>query len=1669
MPNRVDSVGDGAPAMNWWRVASIRNETGGEIDVQYSGQDCVPGSRMPSSPSSNTLRCYPVIWTPQGDTAPITDYFNKYVVTAVIQTDHTGGAPRTIETYSYIGNPSWHYTDDDGLTPPSSKTWSAWRGYQKVGVTKGDPGDQSYGETLYYTGMDGDHLSGGTRGVSLTDSFGGVTPDSDVLSGQAREQITYDGPGGAVVSDVITDHWQSAPTATRTQNGVTTHALYTNTAASTQRIALDGGRGYRTTKTATTYDQYGATVQTIDYGDVSNPNDAQCTLYTYARNTAAWLMTYASEVQTYSGACGTPPTSASQIIGDSRTSYDGQAWGAPPTQGDVTQAQQLKDWSNGTPTFITTTTSKYDASGRLTDVWDVDGNHTGTAYLSSVGGPVTQTKVTNATGWVTTNDVEPAWGVTTGNTDVNGRRTDVTYDPLGRTTAVWLPGRAKGVQSASTTYSYQFSTTSPTAVTTTTLGPNGAYVTTYTLYDGLLRPRQTQASAVGPSGGVLVSDTLYDTAGRAYKSNADYVVSGTPGTTLVVPSGDNQVAAQTVTLFDGADRPTASIFDSFGVEQWRSTTTYGGDHTDGTPPPGGFATSTIIDGRGHTMELRQYHGGTPTGAYDSTTYTYNAKGLPATVTDTAGNAWSYTYDTQGKPVSVTDPDRGTSTTTYDDAGRVLTTTDGRGQTLAYTYDALGRRTGEFSGGTSGTQLASWTYDTLARGQLTSSTRFVNGSAYVSTVTGYDARYRPTGTTITIPAAEGALAGSYHYATTYKPNGSVSTMTMPAAGGLPQETLSYTYSDLGQPSTLSGIQTYVTQAQYTQLGEPAVYTLSTGAAIAQIGYFYDEATRRLSELMGVRQTAPSTIADAHYTWNPAGDVTAIADTPAGGTADRQCFTYDALRRLTQAWTPVSGDCTAAPSSTALGGPAPYWQSYAYDAVGDRASLVDHAAGGDTTTTYAYPAAGAAQPHTLLSTTETGPSGSKTVSYAYDPAGNTTARPTATGTQTLTWDGEGHVSTVNDTTTASTSSYVYAASGNRLVAHDSTGATLYLPGSELHATTTGAVTATRYYSFGGALVAQRTGSGVTWLMSDQQGTTQVAVASGGSQAVSERYQKPFGDPRGTPPAWLNPHGFVGGLNDTTGLVQLGAREYDPTTGRFLSGDPVFDAGNPQQMLGYAYSADNPVTDSDPSGQMYGPGGGGGGGGGDSSGPIDGYAFVMSGGVPGTVQAQPPRSTPAPTKPAKPRQCGFFDVGCHAKQVFHNVVNWVDQNKSAVVGFVVGTAVGLGCGALIGWTGVGAVACGALAGAAGNAASYLMDTAVDHKSQFSWGGLLATAGMGALTGAVGAAGGELAGMALKAGAQALGQGARALAGRAADTIADDASAIEKGAAQVTDAGEGAASKGVSCVVNSFVAGTEVLMADGSQKPIEDVKPGDGVMAGDPKTGKAKAEPVTAKIAGTGLRDMVDVVVSSVSGVVSTIAATSGHPFWVTNEHRWVTAGLLVPGDQVGTLTGDREAVLAVRHYTAYLTVDNLSVRDLHTYFVLATGTALLVHNCGEVGQVEYGSTDLSRAVQEERLTWGVRGHNGAAARVVDESGEHTIVAFSSESGHAEEKILEAVGDSGKITDLYTELQPCVGSHDCAGQIANLGDVNVTYSWPWTTSAESGAARAAQNGAIKKLFSGG
>ncbi|MEV0385453.1 RHS repeat-associated core domain-containing protein [Nonomuraea sp. NPDC050643] len=1196
LPNRVDAT-EGHPAMNWWRVAHIDTETGGSVDVTYSPQNCVRGSRMPSAPESNGLRCYPARWTPQGATAPILDYFHKYVVTTVTETDlalpSNGRSPRSITSYEYVGAPAWHYTDDDGLIEDRYKTWSVWRGYSRVRVTKGDPGEQTRTETLYFRGMHGDRLPSGTRTVSVQASEGAAVADLDAYAGMPREELTHNGPGGAVTEAVIKDPWQSAPTATRTIDGSTVHARFTGVQAENARAALDGGRGWRRTGTRTSFDALGMAVKEEDLGDLASDGDERCTLTTYApRNTTAWLVSYVQRGQEFAAGCAAVAAGGmgeDDVISDGYTRYDQQDRLTAPVKGAVSATEELKAHSGGTPQYVTTSTATHDTHGRPLTGTDVRGNTTTTAYTPATGGPVTATTETNGLGWVTATTLDPAWGTRTSAVDPNGRRTDLTYDGLGRLTAVWRPGRDKaGGDPASTTYAYQVRDNGPGVVTTSTVNASGAYTTSYELFDGLLRHRQTQRPEAGSGGGKILTDTLYDTAGRVVRVNDDYVTDGAPATNLFLPLPDAQIPSWTRTVYDGASRVTAEITYAKSAEKWRTTTAYAGDRVDTTPPAGGTATSTVTDAQGHTVALRQYRAATPTGAFDTTTYTYDRKGRLTAVIDPAGNRWERGYDLRGRQTMTDDPDKGRTTTVHDDAGDVISQTDARGEVVAYTYDLLGRRTTVRDDGPAGAKRAEWTYDSLAKGQPDAAIRHEAGAAYTDEVTGYDDEYRPTGRAITVPGAEGGLAGTYTYRYTYRPDGSPASTTLPAAGGLPAERLTIGYNALGLPVTLrtnlSGDGedvSLVDGTQYTRYGEPAVVgRRHDSGKILDTGRYYEEGTRRLASIRTTRETAPSLVSDWRYSYDPMGNVTRLADAAAG---DTQCFAYDHLRQLTEAWTPAAGDCAAGRSVSALGGPAPYWQSFTHDPrTGNRLTAVSHAAAGDTTQTYAYPPSGADsdRPHTLRSLTTRPPTGTATTgTYGYDATGNTTTQPAAAGTRTLTWDAESHLATSKDAT--GTTEYVYDAGGQRLLRRDPGGRTLYLPGQDLRLTGGDVKAATRYYAHAGEIVGSRApASGLTWLAGDRQATAQAAVTAT-TQAITVRRQTPFGALRGAPVTWPNERGFLGGTVDGTGTTHLGAREYDPATGRFLSDDPVTDEGDPLQINGYAYAHNAPVTRSDPTG--------------------------------------------------------------------------------------------------------------------------------------------------------------------------------------------------------------------------------------------------------------------------------------------------------------------------------------------------------------------------------------------------------------------------------------------------------------------------------------------------------
>ncbi|WP_157641213.1 RHS repeat-associated core domain-containing protein [Longispora albida] len=1204
LANRVDTI-DHSPAMNWWRIKTINTESGGKIDVTYSAPECVAGSNVPDkfNLQDNIKRCYPVKWIPQGYTSPVIDFFHKYVVTDVIEADLTGGSPLIQTHYDYLGAPAWHYTDDDGLIKADSKNWSVWRGYGAVRTTKGDAGQRTSVETRYFRGMHGDKLPSGTRSVQLPAA--GTAPavnDEAAFSGQVREVITYNGPGGAEVSAEVHEPWQSPPTATRTINGTTVHARFLHTGAIHYRAALDKGRPARTTITRTVYDDtYGMELRSEDLGE-PGAGDEKCSISDYARSTSSsrWIVATVSRVRAYATDCakalaGTGIT-ADDVLSDDLTYYDGQGHGAAPTKGDVTRTDALKEY-NGAPSYLQTSTATYDDHGRPVVSANVKGNTIKTAYTPAKGGPVTGTTVTDPMGWNTVTTIEPAWGHATSTVDSNGRRTEMAYDGLGNLTAVWQPGRDRGTQDPSMRYTYLFRNNAPSVVKTEKLNQAGGYIATRTFYDSLLRARQTQIPDAAGGPNAVVTDTYYDSVGRVLRENSAYLSTVAPGDNLFIPS--EVIPAQNTTLYDGAGRKTATVLMTSapsggspgGTEKWRTSIQYSGDRVDTIPPRGGVVSSNVTDAGGRVREIRQYDAGVAAGSdtgFTATRYTYNRKNQLTELTGPSGLKWTYEYDMRGRKVKTIDPDKGTSTSAYGDGGELLTSTDARGVTLTHTYDKLNRKTGLFQGpADTGTKLAEWTYDVLSSGNKVNgkpvkTIRYSGGAAYTSEVTGYTIDYKPTGTKIVVPDTETGLNGTYSYVYTYNQDGSQDTVRIPAAGGLKTETLTYGYNALGQPVTLSSnygtsLRTsLVGSTSYTSFGEVGAYTLqNNGGNTVDVVRTYETDTRRISQIWTSKQAAPTTVADVRYTYDPAGNVEKISDLTA---SDTQCFRVDNLQRLKHAWTPASGDCAADPGTGPLGGAAPYWQSFGYDAAGNRAQKVEHGLpGGDRTTSYTL------EPgkHGLKSTTTTYNGTTTTAAYGVDELGGARKRPSASGEQTLTWDAEGRLASSSDTT--GLTSYLYDPEGSRMIRNDPKGKTLYLPMQELrYNRSDGTVSASRYYSHTGSTIAVRNASGLTWISADHLGTAQITVGAQ-TQAVAIRRTMPFGEVRGGTGTWPSTldKGFVGGTEDNTGLTHLGAREYDPGLGRFISADPLFESTDPQSLNGYAYAHNNPVTLSDPSG--------------------------------------------------------------------------------------------------------------------------------------------------------------------------------------------------------------------------------------------------------------------------------------------------------------------------------------------------------------------------------------------------------------------------------------------------------------------------------------------------------
>jgi RHS repeat-associated protein len=729
-------------------------------------------------------------------------------------------------------------------------------------------------------------------------------------------------------------------------------------------------------------------------------------------------------------------------------------------------------------------------------------------------------------------------------------------------------------------------------------------------------------SVITPPSGASTRLT-YDTSNRVTQIERVNTSTGSPGNsitritypsatqTLVAgPNTDPAVAVasgpRTTYTLNSGGRVTAAT-DPMGRAQGA---TYTGDFdtltaTRGTGTTSGTTTNTYGANTGESITASASQGGASgQAAYANTAA--NTKYLATSSTDDAGNQSLYTYNGAGNALTSTDalaakatleydevkkdgtviaalaPGNGTNKTqygyntdhqletltpvtgsslgarafTYDAWARPATATDGRGNTTTYSYDAVGRLTRTaFS---DGTPAVAYTYNGI--GQVL--TR-VDGSG--TTTYGYDQMGRLTSRVNT--AGGGTITYAYDKASnlisTTDTRGTT-TYAFDASGVM----TTMTYLLYGEPQTLAVATDDRGRRTDTWLQANADRT----AWAAHTHTDYDR-TGRISRVIaeqGSGDTDNTTVVDLTYCYS-AGSTAPTC--PTTTTADRSKiqwvmnnltgsvtkYTYDKAGRLTKA--------------IVTGGPYQDTYTYTYDARGNRLT----ASGGTTPQNFSVNAANQIN------------SGG----YTYDGAGNLTTDPNGT----YAYNGAEQMTSV--TKGGATYNYTYAgASQNEVLSQTTPDGTYNITYGRTDTQGQPIIeqykkdNATAYVEHDpvtGEALMLRTSSGMQSLyVYDGTGNPAALITSAAYRAFAYEYD-PYGAPTITANSGglgtsQNPYMFKAGIQDrVTGWVKFGARWYSPALGRWTQQDTLDAPLDPKNANRYAYAANDPINNSDPTGRL------------------------------------------------------------------------------------------------------------------------------------------------------------------------------------------------------------------------------------------------------------------------------------------------------------------------------------------------------------------------------------------------------------------------------------------------------------------------------------------------------
>jgi RHS repeat-associated protein len=578
--------------------------------------------------------------------------------------------------------------------------------------------------------------------------------------------------------------------------------------------------------------------------------------------------------------------------------------------------------------------------------------------------------------------------------------------------------------------------------------------------------------------------------------------------------------------------------------------------------PNDYRVSFTYDGANHKLTQTDALG-------HQSAWTYDAVGNQASATDADTNATTFGHDNENELTTVTAPGGAITSYTYDPNGDLLTRTDANNHVTSYAYDAAGRLT------TLETPLQrtwAYTYDangnkataTAPGGEVTTYSHDNNnrltGVSYSDSTTGVSYSYDANGNRATMTDSLGTVPythdnrdrltavarGTSAFAYSHDASGRLVERVFPDA-----TTTDYSYDDDGRLWTVTNASRVWTYG-YDSAGNQTSLALPTSNGHSESRTY--DAAGRLTELKN--STATSTLSQFNYTYDAAGNPTQIVT-----TAGVERYNYDSRNRIVEA-------CYQASACT--GSTDPYIR-YAYDGVGNRTSQTTPAG----VTSYVYDAGDQL-------TSETTPSA--TTNYTYDLRGN----ETGAGNRSFAFDLANRMT--SSTVGGATTSYAYDGDGNRVASSSLSATTNYLWDvnnslPQLVSETDGSGAALRTYLYGADTLSMSEGGASYYFHYDGLGSV-VNVTNGAGQAQWSYSYDPYGNERTTtkddPSAPTNNLRFTGELLDSTsGLYDLRARMYDPTTGRFLSTDPAPSNTSQPVTDDYAYVDDQPLVGVDPSG--------------------------------------------------------------------------------------------------------------------------------------------------------------------------------------------------------------------------------------------------------------------------------------------------------------------------------------------------------------------------------------------------------------------------------------------------------------------------------------------------------